>query len=197
MENKDSLVSIVIPTYNVENYIEKCIRSLLGQTYGNIEVIVVSDGSTDSSVRICRELQKTDGRIRIIEKENGGVSSARNTGIRCAAGDFLMLVDSDDWVEPNYVSYLLKLVEKNKCEIGMNKNNYSDDNMNSSDREYVVSDEKAIEWIYLGNIFVAVWNKIYSMPFLKKIIFFLTKKFGMEKGCCLTLIVFNLLIVSL
>ena len=72
MENKDSLVSIVIPTYNVENYIEKCIRSLLGQTYGNIEVIVVSDGSTDSSVRICRELQKTDGRIRIIEKENGG-----------------------------------------------------------------------------------------------------------------------------
>lgn len=58
MENKDSLVSIVIPTYNVENYIEKCIRSLLGQTYGNIEVIVVSDGSTDSSVRICRELQK-------------------------------------------------------------------------------------------------------------------------------------------
>lgn len=87
-------------------------------------------------------------------------------------------------------------MEKNKCEIGMNKNNYSNDNMNSSDREYVVSDEKAIEWIYLGNIFVAVWNKIYSMPFLKKIIFFLTKKFGMEKGCCLTLIVFNLLIVS-
>ena len=71
-------------------------------------------------------------------------------------------------LEPNYVSYLLNLVEKNKCEIGMNKNNYSDDNMNSSDREYVVSDEKAIEWIYLGNIFVAVWNKIYSMPFLKK-----------------------------
>lgn len=63
-------------------------------------------------------------------------------------------------------------MEKNKCEIGMNKNNYSDDNMNSSDREYVVSDEKAIEWIYLGNIFVAVWNKIYSMPFLKKIISF-------------------------
>ena len=111
MENKDSLVSIVIPTYNVENYIEKCIRSLLGQTYGNIEVIVVSDGSTDSSVRICRELQKTDGRIRIIEKENGGVSSARNTGIRCAAGDFLMLVDSDDWVEPNTIETMLQAIQ--------------------------------------------------------------------------------------
>lgn len=116
MENKDSLVSIVIPTYNVENYIEKCIRSLLGQTYGNIEVIVVSDGSTDSSVRICRELQKTDGRIRIIEKENGGVSSARNTGIRCAAGDFLMLVDSDDWVEPNTIETMLQAIQDNQTD---------------------------------------------------------------------------------
>ena len=83
-------------------------------------------------------------------------------------------------------------MEKNKCEIGMNKNNYSDDNMNSSDREYVVADEKAIEWIYLGDIFVAVWNKIYSMQFLKKIIFFLMKKFGTVKECCLILTVFNL-----
>ena len=80
----------------------------------------------------------------------------------------MTFIDGDDWVEPNYVSYLLNLVDKNKCEIGMNKYKYSDDNMNSSDREYVVSDEKAIEWIYLGDIFVAVWNKIYSMQFLKK-----------------------------
>ena len=80
----------------------------------------------------------------------------------------------------------------NKCEIGMNKNNYSDYNTKSNEEEYVVSAEKAIEWIYLGDIFVAVWNKIYSMQFLKKIIFFLMKKSGMAKECCLILIVFNL-----
>ena len=114
------------------------------------------------------ELAKKDNRIVCVHKENGGVSSARNAGLKIATGEYVIFIDGDDWVEPNYVSYLLNLVEKNKCEIGMNKNNYSDDNMNSSDREYVVSDEKAIEWIYLGDIFVAVWNKIYSMQFLKK-----------------------------
>lgn len=171
-------------------------NSILNQDYKNIEIILVDDGSPDNSARIIDELAKKDNRIVCVHKENGGVSSARNAGLKIASGEYVTFIDGDDWVEPNYVSYLLNLVEKNKCEIGMNKNNYSDNNMNSSDREYVVSDEKAIEWIYLGNIFVAVWNKIYSMPFLKKIIFFLTKKFGMEKGCCLTLIVFNLLIVS-
>lgn len=85
-----------------------------------------------------------------------------------ASGEYVTFIDGDDWVEPNYISYLLNLVESNKCQIGMNKNNYSDYNMNSSEKEYVVSAEKAIEWIYLGDIFVAVWNKIYSMSFLRK-----------------------------
>lgn len=88
-------------------------------------------------------------------------------------------------------------MENNKCEIGMNKNNFSDYNMKSSDKEYVVKAEKAIEWIYLGDIFVAVWNKIYSVSFLKSNNIFLMKTFGMVKECCSTLIVFNLLIVLL
>lgn len=163
--------------YNVEKFIFKTVNSILNQDYRNIENILVDDGSPDNSARIIDELAKKDNRIVCVHKENGGVSSARNAGLKIATGEYVTFIDGDDWVEPNYVSYLLNLV--------------------ASDREYVVSDEKAIEWIYLGNIFVAVWNKIYSMPFLKKIIFFLTKKFGMEKGCCLTLIVFNLLIVSL
>ena len=189
-------VSVIVPVYNVEKFIFKTVNSILNQDYKNIKIILVDDGSPDISAKIIDELAKKDNRIVCVHKENGGVSSARNAGLKIATGEYVIFIDGDDWVEPNYVSYLLNLVEKNKCEIGMNKNNYSDDNMNSSDIEYVVSDEKAIEWIYLGNIFVAVWNKIYSMPFLKKIIFFLTKKFGMEKGCCLTLIVFNLLIIS-
>lgn len=116
MKDKGALVSVVIPTYNVENYIGHCVSSLLRQTYRNIEVIIVSDGSTDRSVEICREMQKTDGRIRIIEKENGGVSSARNMGIRCAAGDYLMLVDGDDWVEQNTIETMLQAIQDNQTD---------------------------------------------------------------------------------
>ena len=161
-------ISIIIPVYNVEKYLEKCLQSIEKQIFDDYEVILVDDGSPDISEKIIDELAKKDNRIVCVHKENGGVSSARNAGLKIATGEYVIFIDGDDWVEPNYVSYLLNLVEKNKCEIGMNKNNYSDDNMNSSDREYVVSDEKAIEWIYLGDIFVAVWNKIYSMQFLKK-----------------------------
>ena len=142
------IVSIIVPVYNVEKFIFKTVNSILNQDYKNIEIILVDDGSPDNSARIIDELAKKDNRIVCVHKENGGVSSARNAGLKIATGEYVTFIDGDDWVEPNYVSYLLNLV--------------------ASDREYVVSDEKAIEWIYLGNIFVAVWNKIYSMPFLKK-----------------------------
>ena len=138
------IVSIIVPVYNVEKFIFKTVNSILNQDYKNIEIILVDDGSPDNSARIIDELAKKDNRIVCVHKENGGVSSARNAGLKIATGEYVTFIDGDDWVEPNYVSYLLNLVEKNKCEIGMNKNNYSDDNMNSSDREYVVSDEKAI-----------------------------------------------------
>lgn len=160
-------VSVIIPVYNVEKFILKTVESVIDQDYKDIEIILVDDGSSDNSARIIDELAKRDNRIICIHKENGGVSSARNAGLKIATGEYVTFIDGDDWVEPNYVSYLLNIVEKNKCEIGMNKNNYSDYSMCSSDREYVVKAEKAIEWIYLGDIFVAVWNKIYKMSFLK------------------------------
>lgn len=116
MDNKEGLVSIVIPAYNVEKYIGNCVCSLLRQTYVTIEIIVVSDGSTDDSVKICRELQKTDERIRIIETENGGVSAARNAGIRSATGEFLMFVDSDDVVESNTVETMLRAIQENQTD---------------------------------------------------------------------------------
>jgi glycosyltransferase involved in cell wall biosynthesis len=160
-------VSIIIPVYNVEKFILKTVESVINQDYKNVEIILVDDGSPDNSAQIIDELAEKDNRIICLHKENGGVSSASNAGLKIATGEYVTFIDGDDWVEPNYISYLLNLVEKNKCEIGMNINNFSDYSMNSSDKEYVVKAEKAIEWIYLGDIFVAVWNKIYKMSFLK------------------------------
>lgn len=190
-------MSIIIPVYNVEEFIFKTVKSVMNQDYKDIEIILVDDGSPDNSAKIIDELAKRDDRIVCVHKDNGGVSSARNVGLRMASGEYVTFIDGDDWVEPNYISYLLNLVESNNCQIGMNKNNYSDYNINSSEKEYVVSAEKAIEWIYLGDIFVAVWNKIYSMSFLRKNNILLTKKFGTVKECCLTLTVFNLWIALL
>ena len=162
----NDIISVVIPIYNVEKYIEKTVESVINQDYTNIEIILIDDGSPDNSGYIIDELSKKDSRIICIHKENGGVSSARNAGIEVAKGKYVTFIDGDDWVEANYVSYLVSLVKKHKCDIGMNKNNYSIINTKSSDKDFVITDLKAIEWIYLGDIFVAVWNKIYSMSVL-------------------------------
>lgn len=104
---KKSLVSIVVPIYNTEQYLEQCIQSLLHQTYMDIEIILVDDGSTDNSSLICQSYEKKDHRIRHYRQKNMGRTQARQTGIDHSTGDYLMFVDSDDWIEPNTVEILL------------------------------------------------------------------------------------------
>lgn len=104
MENdfhkKDIKISVIIPVYNVENYVEKCIKSVCGQTYKNLEIILVDDCSKDRSGDICDEYAKGDARIKVIhQSENGGLALARNTGMELAKGEFYMFVDSDDWID--------------------------------------------------------------------------------------------------
>ena len=111
-------VSVIIPVYNVEKFILKTVESVMNQDYKDVEIILVNDGSPDNSAQIIDELAKRDSRIICIHKENGGVSSARNAGLKIATGEYVTFIDGDDWVEPNYISYLLELVEKNNCEIG-------------------------------------------------------------------------------
>ena len=161
------LVSVIVPIYNVEKYIQKTVESLLKQDYENMEIILVDDGSPDNSGKIIDELALKDKRIVIIHKENGGVSSARNAGIKIAKGDYVIFVDGDDWVEKDYVSYFLDLILKFNASIAMNKNNYSEVNNKTTNKKYISSSEEAMEWIYLGTIGVAVWNKMYKMAFLK------------------------------
>lgn len=98
------LVSIIVPVYNIERYIERCIKSIINQDYKDIEIILVIDGSTDRSEVICRELAQSDGRIKIVTKENGGLSSARNAGMPLARGEYILFVDGDDWVSENCIS---------------------------------------------------------------------------------------------
>ena len=109
MENNSKKISVIVPAYNVEKYIEKCVNSLIGQTYNNIEILVVDDGSTDNTGRILDEKYKYDARVLVFHKENGGLSDARNYGLDRMTGDFVTFVDSDDFVDKDYFSYLMEL----------------------------------------------------------------------------------------
>lgn len=104
---KKPLISIIVPVYNVENYLFQCLDSIIHQTYSNIEIIVVNDGSPDNSHLIINTFSEKDKRIKIINKENGGLSDARNFGIMAADGDYIMFVDSDDWLEFNLIELLV------------------------------------------------------------------------------------------
>lgn len=103
------LISVIVPIYNVEKYLERCINALLNQTYHNLEIILVDDGSTDMSPQICNSYEKKDSRVKVIHKENGGSSSARNMGIEVAEGQYIGFCDSDDYPEPDLYENLLKI----------------------------------------------------------------------------------------
>lgn len=110
-------VSIIIPIYNVERYLERCLDSIISQTYSNIEIICVNDGSTDSSGLILSKYKSKDNRIIIISTENGGLSRARNIGIKLATGEFFMFIDSDDYIEPNMVEKLVETIKTENSDI--------------------------------------------------------------------------------
>lgn len=162
------LVSIIVPVYNVERYIARGIQSLIAQDYKKIEIILVDDGSKDSSGAIVDQYAQTDQRIRVIHQENAGVSSARNAGLRAAEGAYILFVDGDDFVEKDYVSYFLHLIEDNRCDVAMSNSFFTIDcaEQNPQAKDHVISAECAVEQIYLGKIHEAVWNKIYKKSFL-------------------------------
>lgn len=110
----NDLISVVVPCYNVEKYLEKCVNSIINQTYKNLEIILVDDGATDETPNICDKLAKTDTRIKVIHKENGGISDARNTGLSVAQGKYITFFDSDDWVESDTLNIAYReITEKN------------------------------------------------------------------------------------
>lgn len=113
------LISIIVPIYNVEKYLKKCINSLIIQTYRNCEIILVDDGSTDGCPKICDEFAERDSRIKVIHKSNGGLSDARNNGVRQSSGEYIVFVDSDDCVADDCVEYLWGLLYKYNADISI------------------------------------------------------------------------------
>ena len=113
----EKLVSVIVPVFNVENFIDVCVESLIKQSYSNIEIILVDDGSTDSSAMLCDKWATVDTRIKVIHQANGGLSAARNTGLNHAAGEYICFVDSDDFVQEDYVKCMVDAIEDTGAEV--------------------------------------------------------------------------------
>lgn len=111
------LISIVVPAYNVKQYIRRCVECLINQTYKNLEIIIVDDGSTDGTSELCEVLAHNDSRIKVIHKQNGGLSSARNMGKENACGEYIFFLDSDDWLDLNYIGISVDALYENKVEL--------------------------------------------------------------------------------
>ena len=117
--NNDILISVIVPIYNVEQFLSKCIQSIINQSYSRLEIILVDDGSTDDSPQICDEFKEKDKRIKVIHKKNGGLSDARNVGIEVASGEYIGFVDSDDYIDELMYEKLLNACIRNNSYISI------------------------------------------------------------------------------
>ena len=170
----EDLITIVVPCYNVEKYVKKCIDSLKNQTYKKIEIILVNDGSTDKTLDIITEESKSDTRFKIITRENGGLSAARNTGLEVAKGKYISFIDSDDFVDNLFIEKLYDSIKENDSDIAVCDYQFIDENgivwnnkKNKSDVVY--SSDNALIDILSGrlNLEVMTWNKLYKTSLFK------------------------------
>ena len=177
-------ITVIVPVYNVENYLDKCLDSVIRQTYKNIEIIVVNDGSTDSSGAICQEFAQRDSRIIYIEKENGGLSDARNVGLEKMTGSYVTFIDSDDWVELDYVEILYKKIIEYQADIVVG--NYYSFNESEGMYYFHIFGDSYYERVYdnvsiFENLYesqemksfalISVWGKLYKADLFKQLRF--------------------------
>lgn len=157
------LVSVIVPVYNVEDYVLKCLKSLTGQSYDSIEIIVVDDGSTDKSGEICDEFACNDKRVKAFHKKNGGLSSARNYGIKKAKGEFICLVDSDDYVRKDFVEKMVGVSSDADIVVC----GYNDE---IPEAKELTGEEATVRLLTRqDNMEIIAWNKIYRRELFKEI----------------------------
>lgn len=198
MENQP-LISVIIPCFNVENYLEQCINSVIGQTYSNIEIILIDDGSTDSTPVICDQFAQIDSRIHVIHKRNSGASQARNTGLEAAKGEYIMFVDGDDWIDhetcdaaikevcehqPDVViwSYVRELADHSKPRLvlGGEKRRYECGDVSELHRRLVGLYGAELAHPEHIDSFITVWGKLYRRNVLADYRFIDMSEIGTE-----------------
>lgn len=178
--NEQPLISVIVPIYNVEMYLIKCIESFLGQTHSNLEIILVDDGSPDGCPEICDKYALKDARIRVIHKKNGGLSDARNAGLEIATGDYIGFVDSDDWIAPDMYEYLLQGIcgynsDISYCGFINVHDTWVDYNNEKADMVY--SSETALNELFIDRLKNYAWNKLYKAELWENIRFPVGRKF--------------------
>ena len=161
------LVSVIVPVYKVEGFLKQCVDSLINQTYHNIEIILVDDGSPDNCPELCDEYAKKDNRIRVIHRENGGLSAARNSGINIANGEYICFVDSDDWIDLDMIELLYNAISANNADYAVcgmkDEFDYKVSQKRTGEILCKTADKnKALELILLDECFYGyAWNKLY------------------------------------
>lgn len=173
----NSLISIVVPIYNVEQYLQKCVDSLINQTYKNLEIILVDDGSPDNCPKICDEYAKQDSRIKVIHKENGGLSDARNSGMNIATGEYISFIDSDDWIKSEMIEDMYnRMIEDNSDLVSsgvlwVDEDGVEIRNATVSENCVLNTEQAMTELINDGKLKQHVWNKLYKADLIKNIPF--------------------------
>lgn len=169
-------VSIIVPIYNVEKYLVKCIESLINQSYKNLEIILVNDGSSDNSEKICKQYSKIDKRVKLYNKKNGGVSSTRNYGLKMCTGDFITFVDSDDFVNADFINNLISYQKKGNYDIVIsNAKDIINNEVVEKNFEYLpmtLSKENTIKEFLKSTYFSPVcWGRLYKRQVLNNLFF--------------------------
>ena len=174
--NNQPKISVIVPVYKVEKFLDRCVESIVGQTYKNLEIILVDDGSPDSCPAMCDKWAEKDARIKVIHKENGGVSSARNAALDAATGDFIGFVDSDDWIEPDMYKLLLQRTTETGKDIAVCSYysvGYSGERQECgciADKAVVCKDDY-FRFIVLGGDGGYIWNRLYRADIIKEVRF--------------------------
>ncbi|MGN0334580.1 MAG: glycosyltransferase family 2 protein [Lachnospiraceae bacterium] len=174
VESQLPLISVIIPVYNVEEYIEECLKSVVIQSYEHLEIILVDDGSTDSSGEICDQWARSDSRIRVIHQENGGLSAARNSGMKIAGGAYIGFVDSDDVIHPLMYEKLYRALTDHECDIsccGVTKSIFFEDRDKKENFRIFQPQDAILALIEDRDLSVTVWNKLYRHEIVRTLAF--------------------------
>ena len=182
-------ISVIVPVYNAGDYLKQCLDSILQQTYTNLEILLINDGSTDDSAQICEEYKAKDSRIRVYHKENGGVSSSRNISLELVSGTYLLFVDCDDWLYENHVEKLYHLLKKTDSDIAIgNFTEFHEDSSNFlfylTPTDYFEQTYTPFEWFdnqyrsefCLSQCFTVPWAKLYKRSLFDNISYPMDKK---------------------